>query len=488
MTAFIGGLWDLTTGWEYGAVAWSRSGFFVAVVGMTIAVFAAMAPGESAAQGLFEAALSGDTEASGEMDAAASAGNAPVGLLDRLGFEMWGNVRATLYAGKVPGEAAAEVKNAYGEAALKVRSKMGRWGDAFAELRLRHVVDTEGRADEAAVREAYVNVYAGPVDVRLGHQIIVWGRADGNNPTDNLTPRDMRTRSPNVDDARLANFVLRTAYSKGIVRWEALWVPVYAPSHFPSFQLDGPISFVDPIYPDTDLSNGTGALRVNLVGESIEGSVSYLYGFATFPGLEVQDFGVKPDKLIVDITFHAYRHHVAGADFATTLGDVGLRGEAALRVPEKEDDAEYIPHPDVAYVMGLDYLLPGEVSLIAQYVGRAVLEWDEPFEAATPPEGLVHAKTLLIAGQTKELSHAAMVRLQWTLLHETMAQEVAGLYNVSTEEWMARAQVTYDIADALELFLGGEVFMGPDEPGEETLYGMIDEVQSAGFVEVRGSF
>ena len=40
------------------------------------------------------------------------------------------------------------------------------------------------------------------------------------------------------------------------------------------------------------------------------------------------------------------------------------------------------------------------------------------------------------------------------------------------------------IADALELFVGGELYMGPDN----TLYGMIDELQSAGFVELRATF
>ena len=55
------------------------------------------------------------------------------------------------------------------------------------------------------MREAYVNAYLGPFDLRLGKQIIVWGRADALNPTNNLTPVDFRIRSPLEDDIRLGN-------------------------------------------------------------------------------------------------------------------------------------------------------------------------------------------------------------------------------------------------------------------------------------------
>jgi hypothetical protein len=41
---------------------------------------------------------------------------------------------------------------------------------------------------KSRLREAFVGTSAGTVDVRAGRQILVWGRADQINPTDNLTP------------------------------------------------------------------------------------------------------------------------------------------------------------------------------------------------------------------------------------------------------------------------------------------------------------
>ena len=46
------------------------------------------------------------------------------------------------------------------------------------------------------LREAYVDVRLGRLDLRLGRQIVAWGRADGVNPTDNLTGDDVTLLVP----------------------------------------------------------------------------------------------------------------------------------------------------------------------------------------------------------------------------------------------------------------------------------------------------
>ena len=52
------------------------------------------------------------------------------------------------------------------------------------------------------LREAFVDLRFGHLDVRAGRQMIAWGRADGVNPTDNLSGQDLtaagagRCRSP----------------------------------------------------------------------------------------------------------------------------------------------------------------------------------------------------------------------------------------------------------------------------------------------------
>jgi hypothetical protein len=97
------------------------------------------------------------------------------------------------------------MKANYGELALQLRTVKSAFGDGFAEARVRYGLQGNDLGTFVDLREAYVNAYVGPVDLRLGKQIIVWGRADALNPTNNLTPVDFRIRSPLEDDIRLGN-------------------------------------------------------------------------------------------------------------------------------------------------------------------------------------------------------------------------------------------------------------------------------------------
>ena len=374
---------------------------------------------------------------------------------------------------------------------------MGEWGDALAELRLRAGHEGGETGVTADLREAYVNLYLGPVDLRVGHQIVVWGRADAVNPTNNLTPRDMRVRSPNEDDARLANLALRGFLNLEPLRWEVVWVPFYKPSHFPAFDVAAmgagmpiKVAFGEPDWPDTDVRHSTLATRVHLELAAVEASVSYLIGTSTFPGITLSKLDIGP-PLTATLAFTAYRHQVVGADFATTIGSFGLRGEVAFRSPFSRENNEYVPMPDLQYVLGLDHELFGEVSILAQYSGRAVFDFEELDESASfvtlgkrqVPRQLLE-KNRMVAGQLHQVQHSATLRVAWMALQDTLKLEMAGMVNFTTEEVMLRPKVTYDIADALTATAGAEIYLGP----EGTLFGTIEQIMSAGFVELRASF
>jgi len=89
-------------------------------------------------------------------------------------FTLSGYVRGDMFAGKVSGADTAELKSGYGELDLALRTAKSPYGDGFAEARVRYGLQgdqTQGTVVE--LREAYVNAYLGPIDLRLGQQIIV---------------------------------------------------------------------------------------------------------------------------------------------------------------------------------------------------------------------------------------------------------------------------------------------------------------------------
>ena len=66
----------------------------------------------------------------------------------------------------------------------------------------------EGRA-RGELREAFVTFASGPFELKAGRQIIAWGRADGINPTDNLTAQDLTLLAPDDSDRRLGSTAVR---------------------------------------------------------------------------------------------------------------------------------------------------------------------------------------------------------------------------------------------------------------------------------------
>ncbi len=54
--------------------------------------------------------------------------------------------------------------------------------------------------------EGYAAVHFARADLHLGKQIIAWGRADGINPTDNVSPCDFTLLLPFEDDQRFGGF------------------------------------------------------------------------------------------------------------------------------------------------------------------------------------------------------------------------------------------------------------------------------------------
>jgi hypothetical protein len=452
--------------------------------------------------GLFEQSLGAG--------AAAAAATAESGPPPALPFTLNGYVRGDLFVGKVSGARQAIVNGDYGELATVLRTAKSPYGDGFAEMRFRYGLQGQTQGTFVDVREAYVNAYLGRLDLRLGKQIIVWGRADALNPTNNLTPTDFRIRSPLEDDLRVGNVgaraVLRLAPAP--LRLEGVWMPVYLPTELPTVGLPPFVSFGAPVFPAPTLGNGLAAGRLHLELPAIEMSVSYLYGYAPLPGLTLSSltFDLQNPSAVVART--AYDQQVVGFDFSTALGDLmTLRGEAAYRHPFDYQQKIYAARPDLQYALGVDHTF-GSLSVIAQYVGRYVFDWvkqngptrdldpnvllmDPTMVAPTVRQMAIDDISLQLAktnqilfSQTARIQSLATLRVEWLLAHDTLSLSTLALLNVTTREWVITPRVGYKLTDAMIAYVGAQVFHGP----KDTLFGIIENQLSAGYAELRFTY
>jgi len=417
-------------------------------------------------QGLFDSAVEGSSSESSD-----------------LKYELNGFFRGVYFGGIQMKEDAYETKAGYGELGLKCRARKGEWGNGFAEVRLRQGHEFNEKITEARVREAYVNLYAGPFDFRVGEQIIVWGRADGYNPTNNLTPQNMLIRSADEDDRRLGNFLFRSIYNQSPFRIEWIWAPIYTASELPINLLELPdqVQLEEAGTMPSDLDHSTLALKTHIDCPSFGASVSYTRGFMPLPGIDAEARLDSVGQYFVTVMPRPYQMQVIGTDFSTTLGGFGLRGEIAYRDPVQDHSKVYVPNPDLQYVIGGDHAW-GDFSFILQYIGRYVMEF-EPYKTGQATDE-IYLKNRMLAMQQQKISHGCSFRPAWSLFHETLTMEALGLVNYTTKELYIRPKVTYQMADELILIVGGDIYRGPDD----TLFGSIDRSLNSGFIEVRASF
>ena len=457
---------------------------------------AADAPAVEEGGSLFEQSQSGAKDAGGAAAAAPP-------------FTLNGYARGDTFVGKVKDMRAGEMKANYGELSLQLRSRKEPYGDAFAEARIRYGLQDHVQSTTVDLREAYVNTYLGPLDLRLGQQIIVWGRADVLNPTSNLTPTDLRVHSPIEDDRRVGNVGARGFLRLAPFRLEGVWMPMYVPTTLPAAGLPEFVTYGNPNFPSPDLKNGTVAGRLHLELAKFETSVSFLQGFAPLPGLTLSTLVFDLNNPSVQVSRTAYAQQVFGFDFSTALGDVlGLRGEAAYRKPvDSYLNNVNVARRDLQYVAGVDHSF-GPVSVILQYMGRYVFDWKkEPGSIATlDPETLkmdpndakgaiydgaqkaiddeLRKVNQILFNQRAKVQHLGTIRLEWLTLHDTLSFSVLALGNYTTREWALAPKIGWHISDTLMAYLGAEIFHGP----QDTLFGLIEEELSAGYVELRYTF
>lgn len=411
-----------------------------------------------------------------------------------------GYVKGALFGGQDNSNEAI-ISGSYSQAALKLNADKSGIGTAFTEIRLNAGYKRGSTFAACDVREAWGNISPGPFDIKLGRQIIPWGRADAINPTNNITPKDESVLSSEFDDTRLGNELLQIKAKTGQSSIQGIWIPCYRPDVLPlnGAKIPQGIIIAEPVYPDFRFSNGGYAVRVEYTAPSLDGSVSYFNGYATLPG-----FNYSLSKTGLSLIPTAYRMQAAGADFSTAIGSFGLRGEAALKYPLDDYDKDilmskpYVPYPFIQYVLGLDKSI-GDWSILIQYSGLYVINYEKIVEPVLtnpfdPVAQMLYASALasaeikqmnrLFTGTSDQVSHSLTGNLQWSTLYETLHLKIAGMYNFTTEDYAINPSISYDIADAIGLTVGGRYLDGP----EENLNNMVSNLMSFVYTELKISF
>lgn len=194
------------------------------------------------------------------------------------------------------------------------------------------------------------------LDVRIGKQIVTWGKADMFNPTSNLNPLDLEDTLLFGD--RVSNNMIRLDYNF-LKDWlvSLIWVPIFKPNQLPASAvlavkgvdripladaalrrrlhvereggelLAGPTRVTEaiPELPETRIENSQVGFKLGGKAAKMDFSLSYYYGRSGIPQPYVERTFNVPGFIDAKTSLMYPRMHVLGFDWAgqIPMGKVG---------------------------------------------------------------------------------------------------------------------------------------------------------------------
>ena len=324
---------------------------------------------------------------------------------------------------------------------------------------------------QGALREGYLNFSQGNADFRLGKQIIVWGRADQLNPTDNLSPRNNTLFVLESDDQRLGTVALKTSYHFPDLAVSGILLPYFQPNKQPIFGENG-ITFVESIPQGSQY-----AFKLEQAGQAVDWSVSYFQGFDLNPDMAI--ISIQQNALVLSLQHNKIK--VLGADAATVVGRYGLRTEAAYTWTEDPSGSDPYVKNDFFYgVVGADRTFFEYLNLNLQYYVRQISNYNDPRLIAN---NIVAIKQAVLSSQLDYFQHGASLRMSYKWLNETLEAEVSAVASFTYRDYILRPKLSYSFDDHWKGSLGANLFQGD----KDTLFGSLKD-RSAIFAEMRYNY
>jgi len=383
----------------------------------------------------------------------------PLGVLTAQDLELNGWVRN--YMGMLTG---AEGDFSIVQNALDLEMELGMEIAGF--LVNPFIYQTPGEELDIGLREAYLDIFAGTVDLRIGKQQIIWGKAEGVFITDIISPKDLTEfLLPDFDEIRTGVTAMKTDVYLGYHTFEVVWIPVFASTIQPASD-----SLWAPAFPFSVPASikPTEEVEPRIGNTELFAKYSYLGSFADFelmggyfwdddltPHITDRTFS-GPELTAIEITPRHHRLGLIGGSFSLAPAGLVLRGEGGYYTgkffPTADPaDADGVVERDfINYAAGID-LAPFGLIVSGQLIQRIILNYEDAI-LADQVDNLV---TLLVADD---------------FLRETLRAELFAYIGLNNLNALLRPKIVYDITDGFEIEAGANIFLG-----NEGQFGQFDE-------------
>lgn len=316
------------------------------------------------------------------------------------------------------------------------------------------------------MREIYLDLYFKKIDIRIGKQQIVWGKADGVFITDVVSPLNLTEfLLPDFNEIRAGVYAAKFDYYLGNNTFEVIWIPVFTAIETPT---PGSIWFKQPAFPiqptfDFSKQNVTASLENSEIFAKFTAITSLVdvelmggYTWDDTPVLHMtKSFGMNPDTQTpylsgINVTPQYHRLTLGGGSFSSQIKGFIFRGEAAYYsgkyfLTEDMTAVDGLIEKDyLHYVLGLDFTI-SSILISTQFIQEHILDY---------APGIM----------TKETQNTMTFLARADLLRETLHLELFSYIGLTNEDALIRPKITYDYDDSFSVLFGANIFVG-DEAG-----------------------
>jgi len=309
------------------------------------------------------------------------------------------------------------------------------------------------------LREIYIDLFLDSMDIRIGKQQIIWGKADGVFITDIVSPKDLTEfLLPGFDEIRIGVTSLKLDYYMGDNTFELVWIPSFSPTVTPSE--DSIWAIKRPIPPNAKLDMSKKEITPSLKNSEIFFKYSVLSSFIDLEVMGGYTWDDDPtlhmtqkvvgNQPIITVTPEHHRLGVIGGSFSKDIaGLFVLRSEAAfyyqkyflLTTPDKITHENTDQRDYIHYLVGIDATPFWNITMSVQFIQRAILNYDDNIK-------------------DNQFDNTMTFLLRKLFMNDLLTLELFAYYGITNDDALIKPKVAYKFTDELELSAGAYIFVG----------------------------
>lgn len=303
--------------------------------------------------------------------------------------------------------------------------------------------DTTG--DKARLREGYVDVGGDDWSLRLGRQLIAWGRADRINPTDYFSPRDFTLLVPEDDEQRRGIDAALAQYHLNDSNRLSLVIARFEPHRMPQGLL--PAGIERSAEPD----DAEVAVKYDHIGNFLDWSISYYDGYDRFSRYRLFQNANELPRIHADYELL----NTWGFDAAAAVGSWTLRTELTHSQQARAQTGDEVSITRAIVGVDHDFLDTANINV----------QWFSNHREHTSKIPIVVYQERLARLNSEFGFHdqGITLRVSNRFLNEQLKVELSSILDTQKHSYVIRPRIIYAVNDQIKITTGADVFSGIEQ-------------------------